>query len=213
MNLEAYIQHSALKPDTLSNDVELLCTEAIERHFPAVCVPPLFVKQAKERVKSTPIQVATVVGFPYGYAPVEAKLAEIVLAIVDGADSLEVVVNTMAAKNNDWQYLANEINHIIPIVRAKGKSVTVMLETGLLSEKEIITACDIYSVAAVDFVGIGTGTLTNPLLLSHLKLVRRHLADSVKIKLRAVTIDQHLAEQLIDAGANLVCSNSGMRLW
>ena len=115
MNLNACIQYSALKPDTLISEAELVCSEAIARHLPAVCVAPLFVTLAKEKLQSTEIQVATVVGYPYGYAPVEAKLAEIVLAIVDGAHSLEVVVNTSAAKNGDWQYLANEINHILPL--------------------------------------------------------------------------------------------------
>ncbi len=67
--------------------------------------------------------MATVIGFPFGYSAIEAKVAEIILAIIDGADELDVVVNISAIKNNDWQFLANEINIIIPLIKNKNKIV------------------------------------------------------------------------------------------
>ena len=109
MNIANYIDHTVLKPGTLIADVEKLCAEAREYNFAAVCVPPLFIKKAKELTAGSTVKVATVIGFPFGYSAIEAKLAEMVLAIVDGADELDMVINISAIKNKDWQFLASEI--------------------------------------------------------------------------------------------------------
>jgi deoxyribose-phosphate aldolase len=109
VKLNQYIDHTILKPTTLVGDIEKVCNEAKEYEFAAVCVPPLFVRKSKEILEGTNVKVATVIGFPFGYSAIEAKLAEILLAIVDGADELDVVVNIMAIKNTDWKYLSNEL--------------------------------------------------------------------------------------------------------
>src|SRR4051812_17525747 len=121
MKINQYIDHTILKPTTLVSDIENICNEAKEYNFAAVCVPPPFVKKSKELLSGTNVKVATVIGFPFGYSATEAKLAEILLSIVDGADELDVVINLLALKNNDWLYLSNEINHIMPVVKSKGK--------------------------------------------------------------------------------------------
>src|ERR1051326_9092205 len=115
MQLNKYIDHTILKPTTLIVDIEKLCSEAMQYNFAAVCVPPPFVKKSKELLKDSEARTATVIGFPFGYSAVESKLAEILLAIVDGADELDVVINLIALKNNDWNYLASEINNIMPV--------------------------------------------------------------------------------------------------
>jgi len=84
-----YIDHTILKPTCLVADIQKLCDEAKQYQFAAVCVPPNFVKLAKELVNGTAVQVATVIGFPFGYSATEAKIAEIILAMVDGADELD----------------------------------------------------------------------------------------------------------------------------
>src|SRR5687768_16514546 len=112
MNIASYIDHTILKPTTTIAEVEKVCTEAREHRFTAVCIPPLFVKQAKQFLLGSSVKVAKVIGFPFGYSAIEAKVAEIVLAIIDGVDELNVVINISAIKNNDWQFLASEINTI-----------------------------------------------------------------------------------------------------
>jgi deoxyribose-phosphate aldolase len=104
MNIAGYIDHTVLKPTTTVKDVEKLCEEAAQYQFAAVCVPPLFVKKAKEILSGSSTKVATVIGFPFGYSAIEAKVAEVILAIIDGADELDVVINISAIKNNDWQF-------------------------------------------------------------------------------------------------------------
>jgi deoxyribose-phosphate aldolase len=202
MILSEHIDHVCLKPDTTIGDVENLCREAIEYKIKTVCVPPLFVKTAKALTGKTDIQVATVIGFPYGYSAIEAKVAEIMLAIIDGADELEMMINTGAVKNNDWQFLANEINTVIPVIRSKGKKITVIFETGLMNNQEIITACDMYGAANVDFIKAGTGTMQNVIMLEQVKLIRKHLATQVHIKVATNIKNYSHAKDLFKAGAN-----------
>src|SRR5690349_19048300 len=98
MNIASVIEHSFLKPTATIADIERICNEAKENAFRAVCVPPLFVKKAKEFLSGGKIKLATVIGFPFGYSAIEAKLAETVLAIVDGADEIDIMINTAALK-------------------------------------------------------------------------------------------------------------------
>ena len=121
MDISSYIDHTLLKPVATLPEIDNLCKEAVQYGFAAVCIPPLYVKKAKGILADSTIKVATVIGFPFGYSAIEAKVAEIVLAIVDGADELDMVINISSIKNNDWNFLASEINTIMPIVKIKIK--------------------------------------------------------------------------------------------
>lgn len=212
MNIEGYIELSALKPDTMIADVEAACNEAVENKITTVCVPPLFVKKAKELTDETDVKIIAAIGFPFGYSAIEAKVAEIVLAIIDTADEIEMVINTSAIKNNDWQYLGHEINTVLPVIRSKEKKITVVLESGLLTDEEIITACDIYGVAGVDFVKVGTGFIENSLIFENLQLIRKHLAAAVELKVPAAKVHYGMAQNLIKAGASRLCCTSSLNL-
>ncbi len=209
MNIAAYIDHTILKPTTLVVDVEKLCKEAVQYHFAAVCVPPLFVKKAKELLSGSEVKVATVIGFPFGYSAIEAKVAEIVLAVVDGVEELDVVINISAIKNNDWQYLANEINTIMPIVKNNNKVIKVIIESGILSKDEIIKCCDIYTAAGVDFIKTSTGYAEKGASVEDVQLIRQHAGKHIKIKASGGIKTFNFAKQLIEAGADrLGCSSS-----
>ncbi|HEY5393461.1 MAG TPA: deoxyribose-phosphate aldolase [Hanamia sp.] len=209
MNIAPYIDHTVLKQATTIGDVEKVCKEAVEYGFAAVCIPPLYVKKAKEFLAGSSIKVATVIGFPFGYCAIEAKVAEIVLAIVDGADELDMVVNISAIKNGDWTFIANEINMILPIVRNKNKVIKVIIESGILTDDEIIKCCDIYGAAGVDYVKTSTGFAEKGASIHAVKLIRAHLADSIKIKASGGIRSYSFAKELINAGANrLGCSAS-----
>jgi deoxyribose-phosphate aldolase len=208
-SLNHYIDHTVLKPTTTLYEVEKVCSEAIQYQFAAVCIPPLFVKKSKEILHKSAIKTATVIGFPFGYNAIEAKVAEIVLAIVDGADELDMVINISAIKNNDWHFIANEINTIIPIIKSKDKVIKVIIESGILTDDEIIKCCDIYGVAGVDYVKTSTGYAEKGATIHAVKLIRAHLADHVKIKASGGIKTYSFAKELIDAGANrLGCSSS-----
>jgi len=209
MNLSKYIDHTILKPTTLISDIEKLCIEAKQYQFAAVCVPPNFVKKAKALLEGSTVKVATVIGFPFGYSAVEAKIAEILLAIVDGADELDVVINISAIKNDDWMYLADEINHIMPIIRSKNKVIKIIIESGILTDEEIIKCCEIYGLAGIDYLKTSTGYAEKGATVEAVKLFRQHLPGNIQIKASGGIRDYAFAKQLIDAGATrLGCSAS-----
>jgi deoxyribose-phosphate aldolase len=207
--LSQFIDHTILKPTTTLAEIEKVCSEAIQYDFAAACVPPLFVKKAKQLLSDTSVKVATVIGFPFGYSAIEAKVAEIVLAIVDGADELDMVINISAIKNNDWQFLASEINTILPIVQNRQKVIKVIIESGILTGDEIIKCCDIYGAAGVDYLKTSTGYAEHGASVHAVQLIRKHLSDAVKIKASGGIKTYKFAKELIDAGAErLGCSSS-----
>jgi deoxyribose-phosphate aldolase len=209
MNLAKYIDHTVLKPTTLISDIEKLCAEAKQYQFAAVCVPPNFIKKAKELTKGTAVKVATVIGFPFGYSAIEAKLAEVLLAIVDGADELDVVINISAIKNNDWQYLANEVNHILPVIRNNNKAIKIIIESGVLTEDEIIKCCELYGAAGIDYLKTSTGYAEKGATVEAVQLFRKHLPAHVQIKASGGIREYAFAKQLVEAGATrLGCSAS-----
>lgn len=211
-NLAQYIDHTLLKPTTLVADIEKLCDEAKQYAFAAVCVPPNFVKKAKSLLEASDVKVATVIGFPFGYSAVEAKIAEIVLAIVDGADELDVVINISAVKNSDWVYLANEINHIIPVVKSKNKIIKIIIESGVLTDDEIVKCCELYGVAGIDYLKTSTGYAEKGATIEAVKLFRLHLPEHVKIKASGGIRDHVLAKQLIEAGATRLGCSAGVAI-
>ncbi len=208
-NLNKYIDHTILKPGLLLADVDRVCDEAIANQFAAVCIPPLMVKHVHERLIGTGVKTATVIGFPFGYCAVEAKIAESILAIIDGADELDVVINYTAIKNQDYLLLANEINHLMPVIKNKNKVIKVIIESGVLTDEEIIKCCDIYGAAGVDFMKTSTGYAEKGASVSAVALMRKHLPDAVQIKASGGIKTYAFAKELIDAGATRIgCSSS-----
>ncbi len=212
MPLNKYIDHTILKPTCLVADIEKLCAEAKQYDFAAVCVPPNFVKLAKEKLADSTVQVATVIGFPFGYSATEAKIAEIILAMVDGADELDVVANIAAIKNGDWSAIADEINHIMPIIRSKNKVVKIIIESGVLTDDEIIKCCDIYGIAGIDYLKTSTGYAEKGASVEAVKLFRKHLPDQVQIKASGGIRDYATAQLMIDAGATRIGCSAGVAI-
>lgn len=201
-NLASHTEYTLLQPGTTLYEIEQLCKRAIENNVAAVCVPPLLVEKAKLFTAGWAVKIATVIGYPYGYSVIESKVAEIIMAMVDDADELDIVINITALKNNDWQYLATELNTILPIVRKKEKTIKIIIETGLLSDDDVIKCCDLYGIAGVDYLVLSTGLevkYPTPALVS---LVRSHLADAVNIKVNRNFKSDKEMNEFIQAGAS-----------
>ncbi|ANI90456.1 deoxyribose-phosphate aldolase [Arachidicoccus ginsenosidimutans] len=209
MKLNHYIDHTILKPTTLISDIEKLCKEAVEYEFAAVCVPPPFVKKSKELLQGKNVKTATVIGFPFGYSAVEAKIAETLLAIVDGVDELDIVINLIALKNNDWEYLVNEINHLVPIIKEKNKVVKIIIESGILTDDEIVKCCQLYGAAGIDYLKTSTGYAEKGASVHAVKLFKENLPQGVQIKASGGIRTYEFAKELVEAGATrLGCSAS-----
>lgn len=191
-------------------DIKKICAEAVQYHFAAVCIPPSLVTLARKELEvvHSPF-VATVIGFPFGYSVLKAKLAETEQALIDGADELDMVINLTALRNGDWPYLEKEISAVTNTIHTQGKVVKVIIESGILTDEEIIHCCDICSKAGVDFVKTSTGYAEKGATLEAVRLMRKHLPAGIKIKASGGIRTYEFARQLIDAGAGrLGCSAS-----
>ncbi|MCS6934090.1 MAG: deoxyribose-phosphate aldolase [Chitinophagales bacterium] len=209
MNIASRIDHTLLKPDCNEREIKKLCAEAKEYGFAAVCVPPYFVRKCRRWLEGTPVKVATVVGFPMGYANTPAKVEEARRAIDEGAHEVDMVINIIALKAGDFNYLKNELTSAGTIVQLRGGKLKVILETGLLSEEEIIAACKLCKEMSVDFVKTSTGFVTPGATVEVVKLLRANLPSSIKIKASGGIRTAEFAQQLIEAGADrLGCSAS-----
>lgn len=209
MQIASYIDHTILKAVTTVKEVENLCGEAAAYGFAAVCVPPPFVKRASQLLQSTPVKVSTVIGFPFGYSALEAKVAESVLAIVDGADELDVVISLIALKNKDWDYLLKEQALLTEVIHQKNKLIKVIVESGILEPEEIIECCNRLGPLGIDFMKTSTGYAEKGADIQAVQLMRSHLPSHVRIKASGGIRTYDFARQLVEAGADrLGCSAS-----
>lgn len=209
MNIASYIDHTFLKPTTLYIDLKKICEEAIKYGFAAVCIPPTLVKQAKKILAGSSVKVATVVGFPFGYSTIKAKLAEIEQAITDQADEMDTVINLIALKNGYWSFLEKEMGELTRKTHANKKLIKVIIESGLLTEVEIIRCCELYEKLEVDFIKTSTGYAEKGASIANVQLIRKHLPQSVRVKASGGIRNYEFAKLLIEAGADrLGCSAS-----
>lgn len=207
MSLAQYIDHTILKPTTTLADIEKVCAEAIEYGFAAVCVPPYYVSDAAARLHGAAPKVATVIGFPFGYSHYNAKIAETEQAIADGADEIDLVMHLAAFKNNDMAYLETEISAIL--VARKHAKLKVIVESGILSEEELLRVIDLYRHYPIDFMKTSTGYAEKGATLEAVRTMREKLPAKIQIKASGGIRDHVFARQLVDAGATrLGCSAS-----
>lgn len=212
MEINRYIDHTVLKPTTTLEDVKQLCMQCVEYDFAAACVPPLYVKLAKQFLGATNTKVATVIGFPFGYSAIEAKVAETVLAIVDGADELDVVINIAAIKNKDWEYLEKEIANIMYLIREKKKVIKIIIESGILLEDEIVQCCRLYAKYGVDFMKTSTGYAERGATVEAVKLMRTNLPANIQIKASGGIRTFAFAKELIEAGATRIGASASVNI-
>lgn len=212
MNVASFIDHTVLKADCTPSDIQRICTEARQYQFAAVCIPPYYVADAAQQLENSGVKVATVIGFPMGYATTSAKVEEIKRAMDDGADELDVVINLCAVRSNQWNYVRDDIDRMSTTIRLKGKVVKVILETGLLQEAEIIRLCEICKELTVDFVKTSTGFNGEGATVYTVELLKQCLqGTTVKIKASGGIRTREDAQRLIEAGAQrLGCSASVM---
>lgn len=204
-----YIDHTILKPDATEAQVLQLCDEAGEYGFAAVCVPPCYVQLSRERLGDSKVKVATVVGFPLGYQHAKVKFLETHQAIADGADEIDVVINISALKSGKYGAVENELGDLAKFCHLKEASLKVIIETALLTEEEILKACELCVNAGVDYVKTSTGFASKGATVAHVELMRRVLPQKMKIKAAGGIRTFADAEALIKAGADrLGCSAS-----
>jgi deoxyribose-phosphate aldolase len=155
------------------------------------------------------VRVATVVGFPFGYSVAEAKLVELRRAIGDGADELDVVINLGFVKDENGVELEEEMRPLVEGAHEAGRLIKVIIESGILTDEEIVRCCDMYASLGVDFLKTSTGYAEKGAAVEAVRLMRAHLPAAVRIKASGGIRDAGFARELIAAGADrLGCSAS-----
>ena len=205
IDIASYIDHTILKPTTTHIEIKKICEEAVQYGFAAVCIPPSLVTIARPQAS----RIATVIGFPFGYSILKAKVTEAEQALLDGADELDMVINLVALRAGDWTYLEKEIQTLTTLVHDHDKVIKVIIESGILTDEEIIRCCDVTARVGVDFVKTSTGYAEKGASVDAVRLMRQHLPAGIKIKASGGIRTYEFARQLIDAGADrLGCSAS-----
>jgi deoxyribose-phosphate aldolase len=209
MQLAPFIDHTVLKNVTTTADIDRICKEALEYRFAAVCVPPYFVQDAKKLLLDSAVKVATVIGFPFGYHHYNTKLQEAKIAIEEGADELDMVMNLAAFKSNDLAYVETEVNVISTLTMENAKTLKIIIESGVLSDEEIIKCCELYRHYPVQFLKTSTGYADKGASVEAVRLMRQHLPETIAIKASGGIKTAAFARELVDAGATrLGCSAS-----
>lgn len=198
-DLARYIDHTLLRPDATSADFKTLCREAIDYQFFSVCVPPYYVPLAQKTLGNSGVKICTVIGFPHGLNNASTKSFESRLAIDQGADELDMVINISALKNKEFKIVEDDI---LSVVRtANGQFVKVILETALLTDEEKIAACKICETAGAHFVKTSTGFSTGGATVADVQLMRANVSAKMHVKASGGIRDYKTATAMIAAGA------------
>ncbi len=213
MQINQYIEHTKLSPVFDSNDCEQLINEAIEFHFVGVCVPPYWVKKAKRDLGKSEVKLVTVVGFPLGYQRSEVKMKEIEIALKDGADEIDVVMNLSAFKTGVMMWVKGELAQFAKTCHEANALLKVIIETAYLSEEEIIRASKISADAGADFVKTSTGFAPEGAKLAHVQLMRQHLPSHVGIKASGGIRNLAQTLAMIEAGADRIGTSSAVQIF
>lgn len=211
MNINRYIDHTALKPETTSKQIEKLCAEARDFEFYSVCVNSYFVRQAASLLKNTSVKVCTVVGFPLGASTMETKRFEAMKAMAEGAKEIDMVISLPAIKSDDWQYALDDMSSLAQVVHQQDGLLKVILETCLLTQEEKVKACELAVKAKVDFVKTSTGFSTGGATIEDVKLMRS-LVGNMGVKASGGIKDINTARLMIEAGATRLGTSSGVEI-
>lgn len=173
------VDHTQLKAFATWEDIVMLCDEAIQYNTASVCVPPTYIKRIHDNYGDK-INICTVVGFPLGYSATEAKKAEVVQALKDGCNEIDMVVNISDVKNGLFDKVEEEIR---TLKAACGDHILkVIIETCYLTEEEKIAMCKAVTNAGADYIKTSTGFGTGGATKEDVELFKAHIGPNVKIK-------------------------------
>ncbi len=212
-NLNKYIEHTLLKQDATCEEFVKLFNEAIEHKFLGICINPCYIKFAKEYLHNSDIKIVTVVGFPLGANKSEVKAYEAKLAIQDGADEIDMVINVTLLKKKDYDAVQKDIEAVK--AACGDKKLKVILETDLLTKEEIKKACELCAKANADFVKTSTGFVKNGVgaKVEDVELMYKTVSPfGLEVKASAGIRDKQKALDMIKAGATRLGTSAGVEI-
>ena len=208
MNLAKYIDHTILKAVATKQDVTKLCAEAAQYGFASVCVNPFWVSLCADLLKGSGVKVCTVIGFPLGANASKVKAFEAELAIKEGADEVDMVINIGALKSGMFDVVKEDIAAVRE--SSKGKTLKVIIETSYLTEEEKKTVCKICAECGVDFVKTSTGFSDAGAKAEDVKLMAE--ASGLAVKASGGIRSKEDALKMIEAGASRLGTSAGVKI-
>ena len=190
--------HTLLAVDATEADIRALCDDGIKYGVATVCIPPSFVRMAREYVGDR-LKICTVIGFPNGYSVTAAKVVETASAVSDGADEIDMVINVGWVKDERYAEILEEINAVK--AACEGRPLKVIIETCLLTEEEKIRMCEIVSASDADYIKTSTGFSTGGATFEDIALFKKHIKGKM-IKAAGGISSLADAEKFIELGAH-----------
>ena len=202
-----HIDHTLLKAVSDEKGILDICKEAVEHKTASVCIPPSYVKLAKEKFPS--LNVCTVIGFPLGYSTTAAKVFETEDAVKNGADEIDMVINIGDVKNGSFDKVTEEISAVRKA--AEGKILKVIIETCYLTEEEKIRLCKCVTDGGADYIKTSTGFGTAGAQKEDIVLFKNNIGKDVKIKAAGGIRTKEAMEEFIELGCDRI-GTSGANL-
>ncbi|MBR7185808.1 MAG: deoxyribose-phosphate aldolase [Clostridia bacterium] len=210
MNINQTIDHTNLKPAAARADIARLCAEAKQYGFASVCVNPCDIPDAVALLADCPVKVCTVIGFPLGRNTTAVKVAETKDAYAMGCEEFDMVINVGRLKDGDVDYVRSEIAAVVEA--AGGRTVKVIIETGLLTDEEKACATRLACEAGAHFVKTCTGVSVGAATVEDIRLMKANVTGNVKLKASAGIKTREAALALIEAGADRIGTSAGVAI-
>ncbi len=213
LKLAPFIDHTLLKPDAHREQIIQLCQEAIEHHFASVCVNPYWVKQVKQELQHVETRICTVIGFPLGATSTAAKVAEATVAIEQGAEELDMVINVGLVKEGNWLEVYKDIYPVVLTGLGHHVLTKVILETALLTDDEIVKASIVAALAGAAYVKTSTGFASGGASVHAVELMEQSVHTwGVGVKASGGIRDMQSAIQMMKAGATRIGASASLNI-
>ena len=194
-----HVDHTLLTQTATWEEMKAILDDAIAYGTASACIPPSYVKEAKEYVQDK-LAICTVIGFPNGYMTTAVKEFEVKDAIANGAEEIDMVINIGSVKNGRYQEIEDEIRQIHEA--CNGKILKVIIETCLLTEEEKIKMCEVVTNAGAEYIKTSTGFSTSGATFEDVELMRKYIGAEVKVKAAGGISSFDDAEKFMSLGAD-----------
>ena len=206
-----FVDHTLLKAEATRKDIAKLCAEAREHRFAAVCVNPVWVGTCAKELAGTGVAVASVCGFPLGATTPGAKAAEAAEVVALGAGEVDMVAAIGHIRGGEWLHVEDDIRAVVEAVRSSGALVKVIIESAVLSPRDIVKASAIAKEAGAQFVKTSTGFHpAGGATVEAVRLMRLAVGDDLGVKAAGGVRDCATALAMIGAGASRIGTSSGV---
>jgi deoxyribose-phosphate aldolase len=210
--LAKMIDHTLLKPYAIREDIVRLCDEAKKYSFAAVCVHPTYVHLASNLLSGSGVKVDTVIGFPLGANTPKTKAGEAEIAIADGAEELDMVINIGALKSGDLHLVRKDIVAVLTMAQKGNVTLKVIIEACYLTDDEKVKVCQIIQDLGCDFVKTSTGFGDYGAKVEDVKLLRKIVGSQMGVKAAGGIRTYEDALKMINAGASRLGASSGIKI-